>query len=121
MHPDSRRTLALVAFLLVALSAGELVACPMCAESVAGETVSADGSPQPNLPRAYMWSIFFMLGMPAVVFGVLGGMVVRAIRAADAAHELPGSSGHEPEVTRLAAAPMFDAVNGETAIGVSPA
>ncbi len=121
MHPDSRRTLALVAFLLVALSAGDLVACPMCAESVAGEAVSADGSPQPNLPRAYMWSIFFMLGMPAVLFGVLGGLVVRAIRAADAFHTLPESGESAREVNPLTAVPMFDAVNGETAIGVSPA
>lgn len=121
MQPDNRRTLALVAFLLVVLSTGDLVACPMCAESVAGEAVAADGSPQPNLPRAYMWSIFFMLGMPAVVFGVLGGLVVRAIRAADAVHALPESREPRPEVNPLTVIPMFDAVAGETAVGVSPA
>lgn len=34
-------------------------ACPMCAETIAG---------QDALPRAYMYSILFMMSMPAIVF-----------------------------------------------------
>jgi hypothetical protein len=44
-----------------------------------------------------MASILFMLATPAVVLGVLGGLVVRAVRAADAAHE--------PQLARVLARP----------------
>lgn len=98
----------------------ELWACPMCAESLAGESVAADGTPQPNLPKAFMWSILFMLGMPAAVLGTLGGLVVRAVRAADAAHDFnPASDVSAPVDRPRASLPPFDAMAGETAIGVS--
>jgi hypothetical protein len=67
---------------------GVASACPMCSESIVGD---------PNLPQAYMASILFMLATPAVVLGVLGGLVVRAVRAADAAHE--------PQLARVLARP----------------
>jgi len=38
-------------------------ACPMCSQSIAEEDL---------LPHAYMYSILFMLGMPAMVFGGIG-------------------------------------------------
>jgi hypothetical protein len=61
----------------------------MCAETIAGD---------PNLPQAFMVSILFMLATPAIILGVLGGLVVRAVRAADAAHE--------PVLARMLAQPQ---------------
>jgi hypothetical protein len=136
MVARGQHLVAVLVLALVMASAGDLRACPMCAESVAGETVMADGSPQPNLPRAYMWSILFMLTMPALVLGVGGGLVVRAIRAADAAHPLEDEALVDGAIVggavidavavtatnrRMVSAPAFDAMAGETAIGVSPA
>ena len=106
--------MAVWAGLLLVVFQQEAAACPMCAESV-----GADAS-QPNLPQAYMWSILFMLGMPATVLGVLGGLVVKAVRAADSAH----AADFEPLDLRPAPREPrsgVDAVTGETAIGVYPA
>lgn len=75
-------------------------ACPMCAE-----TVSADA----HLPKAFMWSILFMLAMPAVVLGGFGFAVFRVIRQRDAGRNAdlelestsPISSSDLPEPTAL--------------------
>lgn len=56
--------------------AGIAEACPMCSQSIAGEDA---------IPRAYMYSILFMLGMPATVFTGFGIFVYRQVRAHDAA------------------------------------
>ena len=62
-----RRFLLLSALVMGSFSAGPLVsvadACPMCRE--ANET-------DDNLPRAYMYSILFMLAVPASVFTGFG-------------------------------------------------
>ena len=55
----------------VALTAGIANACPMCNQSIAG---------QDQLPHAYMYSILFMLGMPAVVFTGIGGAIYLKFR-----------------------------------------
>jgi hypothetical protein len=47
----------------IALLAATAQACPMCSQSIAEEDL---------LPHAYMYSILFMLGMPAMVFGGIG-------------------------------------------------
>src|SRR6266478_5821414 len=52
--------LAVCAFALLSATAR---ACPMCSQSIAEEDL---------LPKAYMYSILFMLGMPATVFGGIG-------------------------------------------------
>jgi hypothetical protein len=41
-------------------------ACPMCSQSIANDDV---------LPHAYMYSIIFMLTMPAVVLGGIGSVI----------------------------------------------
>jgi hypothetical protein len=99
--------------LLLVVFQQEVAACPMCAESV-----GADAS-QPNLPQAYMWSILFMLGMPATVLGVLGGLVVKAVRAADSAHAFESEPLALKPSSREPGAGV-DAITGETAIGVYP-
>lgn len=68
------RLLPIVA--LVALMAGVAHACPMCNQSIAEENY---------LPRAYMYSILFMLGMPATVFGGFGLSLFLAFRKHQAA------------------------------------
>jgi hypothetical protein len=65
--------------LLIALAAPILLlgfsavaqACPMCSETIAG---------QDALPRAYMFSILFMLAMPATVFSGFGLTIYLKIR-----------------------------------------
>jgi ABC-type dipeptide/oligopeptide/nickel transport system permease component len=47
----------------LALVSATAQACPMCSQSIAEEDL---------LPHAYMYSILFMLGMPATVFGGIG-------------------------------------------------
>lgn len=63
-----RRSLLVLGFVLGSLVAGPLVdvaqACPMCKEANEADS---------NLPRAYMYSILFMLAVPASVvtgFGI---------------------------------------------------
>jgi hypothetical protein len=41
-------------------------ACPLCSQSIAEED---------SLPHAYMYSILFMLAMPAVVFTGIGSVI----------------------------------------------
>jgi hypothetical protein len=51
-------------------------ACPMCSQSIAEEDL---------LPHAYMYSIIFMLTMPAVVFTGIGAVIYMQCRKATAA------------------------------------
>ena len=46
-------------------------ACPACANSIASDE---------TLPRAYMYSILFMLAMPATVFSTFGFLIYRAFK-----------------------------------------
>jgi len=57
--------LALVA-VVAALHPATAQACPMCSQTIAE---------QKALPQAYMYSILFMLGMPAIVLGGIGGTI----------------------------------------------
>ena len=52
-----------LAFCGLLIFAATAQACPMCSQSIAEEDL---------LPHAYMYSILFMLGMPAMVFGGIG-------------------------------------------------
>ena len=62
-----------------------LEACPMC--KAANE---ADQNGEVNTrPRAYMYSILFMLGMPATLLGAYGLVFWRATRTAAAPPESP--------------------------------
>ena len=55
-----------VAVLGMFLCAGVAQACPMCSESIADDD---------SLPKAFMYSILFMLGMPATVLCGIGSVI----------------------------------------------
>jgi len=55
--------LTVAAFMLLAAT---VQACPMCSQSIAEEDL---------LPHAYMYSILFMLAMPATVFTGIGTVI----------------------------------------------
>lgn len=62
------KTLAMSCAVLCGLSlfAAAVQACPMCNQSIAEDEL---------LPKAFMYSILFMLGMPATVMGAIGTMI----------------------------------------------
>jgi hypothetical protein len=71
-----RRGIKLLSFLGVlacslSLFAAAAQACPMCSQSIAEEDL---------LPHAYMYSIVFMLAMPATVFTGFGTMIFLKFR-----------------------------------------
>ncbi len=55
----------------LSLFAAVAQACPMCSQSIAEDNL---------LPRAFMYSILFMLGMPAAVLGGIGTMIYLKFR-----------------------------------------
>ena len=57
--------------LAFAFFASAAQACPMCSQSIAEEDLA---------PHAYMYSILFMLGMPATVFAGFGTMIYLKFR-----------------------------------------
>lgn len=63
-----RTSAALTLFVALAQAAS---ACPMCNQSIAEED---------KLPRAYMVSILFMLGMPATIFTTAGLAIYFKVR-----------------------------------------
>ena len=67
---------ALLALTILVAGASTASACPNC--KLANETES-------NRPRAYMYSILFMIGMPATIFTGFGISFYRMVRKAQAA------------------------------------
>ena len=63
--------LALICTLVVACTAE---ACPTCKAAIA-----ENGG---NLVRGYFWSIIFMMSMPFLIFGGLGGLFYMEVRRA---------------------------------------
>ncbi len=63
--------LIMLAFFLFGSGCDVADACPMCRD--ANET-------DPNLPRAYMYSIIFMISMPALIFTGFGIVFYRLSR-----------------------------------------
>jgi len=61
-----RLVVAGLALCSLSLLAATAHACPMCSQSIAEEDL---------LPHAYMYSILFMLTMPAMVFGGIGSVI----------------------------------------------
>ena len=55
----------------LSLFAAAAQACPMCSQSIAEDDL---------LPKAFMYSILFMLGMPATVLGAIGTMIYLKFR-----------------------------------------
>ena len=68
---------------VLALGCASASACPMCNQSIANENA---------MPRAYMYSILFMLGMPATVFTGFGIFLHRKFSAHYAAQHLAVAS-----------------------------
>lgn len=64
-------TRTFTAVVLCAALAQAASACPMCNQSIAQED---------KLPRAYMVSILFMLGMPATIFTTAGLAIYFKVR-----------------------------------------
>lgn len=70
---------ACVAVCLLSFSAAAVQACPMCSQSIAEENL---------LPHAYMYSIIFMLAMPATVFTGFGTMIFLKFRKFNAQQQV---------------------------------
>jgi uncharacterized membrane protein len=62
---------------MVALTAGDAVACPMCKAALG----SHDGS-HGDLVGGFFWSILFMLSMPFLIFGSLSTYMYLLVRRA---------------------------------------
>ena len=71
--------LSMAALAGLALFATAAQACPMCNQSIADDNL---------LPHAFMYSILFMLGMPAVVLGGLGTMIYLKFRRFNALQQV---------------------------------
>ena len=63
----------------LSLFAAAAQACPMCSQSIAEEDL---------LPHAYMYSIVFMLAMPATVFTGFGTMIFLKYRKFNAEQQV---------------------------------
>ena len=63
----------------LSLLAASAQACPMCSQSIAEENL---------LPHAYMYSIIFMLGMPATVFAGIGSAIFLKFRRFNAQQQI---------------------------------
>jgi uncharacterized paraquat-inducible protein A len=70
-----------LAMVLVAMLAGDVLACPTCKSAISG------GDPV-SVARAtgYFYSILFMMSMPFVIIGTFGGLAYFSIRKARAQH-----------------------------------
>ena len=93
-----RRCLIAATTVLIAALPQAVWACPMCAETVAADD---------NLPKAYMYSILFMMGMPAILasgFGFAFFRLVKKQQALNAAAMAAVPETHsEPELVGSAA------------------
>lgn len=84
------RAAGVVLLWLVCVGAAE--ACPTCKDALAN---SPNGA---NLVRGYFWSILFMMSMPFLIFGCLGGYFYWEVRRArraqqQAAGQVPALAG----------------------------
>jgi len=77
------RTICIVLALFVAGTATTATACPMCKN--ANETNLNPGTE--NRPKAYMYSILFMLAMPASIFTGFGVTFYRLSKQQQAINE----------------------------------
>jgi hypothetical protein len=73
-----RRSFVAVAAILIAVLPQSVWACPMCAETVAADD---------NLPKAYMYSILFMMGMPAILASGFGFAFYRLVKKQQALND----------------------------------
>lgn len=70
----------------LALTATTASACPMCKAANEAPQPDGTGMSDPNMrPRAYMYSIFFMMSMPPIAGGIIFFALRRDVRRARAA------------------------------------
>jgi len=87
------RTVALFGALLLAAPASPAVACPMCKAANESETKAEE-----NLkPKAYMYSILFMLAMPATLLTGFGIGFYRLAKRNGAAESLNDESDRDAD------------------------
>jgi hypothetical protein len=80
MHRNLKLITLTCAFLCgLSLFAAAAQACPMCSQSIADDD---------RLPHAFMYSILFMLGMPATVALGIGTMIYIKFRQFHAAQQI---------------------------------
>lgn len=73
----------IAALLLVAMTLAmpqTLHACPLCADAIANANKGEDEDEKDNFPAAMNQSIYLMLGVPYLAFGVFGLMIYRGVR-----------------------------------------
>jgi hypothetical protein len=75
----------------MSLFAAAAQACPMCSQSIAEESL---------LPHAYMYSIIFMLAMPATVFTGFGTAIFLKYRKFNAQQQI-GIAGDDLVARRV--------------------
>jgi hypothetical protein len=86
---------SLLALLCVLAIANIGQACPTCKEALSG------GAQTAGMAEGYFWSILFMMSMPFLILGGLGGYFYLQIRAARSSPSLAASE-HVRRPTRVA-------------------
>jgi hypothetical protein len=95
------KSIRLIAGLLLVLTmltlAPTVRACPLCADAIANSNAAGDEDDRDNFPAAMNQSIYLMLGVPYLAFGVVGLMIYRGCRKNEEHLQLAGraSDGHE--------------------------
>lgn len=113
-----------VAVAVVAASESIATACPLCKQALASHDRA-----QGDIVAGYFWSILFMMSMPFLILGSLGGYLFLEVRRArarpqagtrrpspDAARRLPFEAGEPLAACEVAAAADKERI-GET-VGV---
>ena len=72
-----RIVLSWVVFAVVLFAAADLLACPTCKEGLAGSDPVSQAQ-----ARGFFYSILFMMAMPFLLIGTLGGAAYLSIRRA---------------------------------------
>lgn len=78
---------SITGFLIVALmllAPLAVRACPLCAEAIANSNDGSDDDDRDNFPAAMNQSIYLMLGVPYLAFGVVGLMIYHGVRKNEA-------------------------------------
>jgi len=73
----ARVAFSVLVFALILFTASEVLACPTCKDGIA----ESDPTSQAQA-RGYFYSILFMMAMPFVLIGTLGGAAYVSIRRA---------------------------------------
>ncbi|MBI2808262.1 MAG: hypothetical protein HYX68_25020 [Planctomycetes bacterium] len=78
------RVLAVMVALFMPLVAPvQAIACPLCSEAIANSNADNADEDTDNFPAAMNQSIYLMLGVPYMAFGVVGFMIYRGARKND--------------------------------------